>query len=149
MFAGPNGSGKSTIKAALPAELLGYYINPDEIEQGIRERLFLDLSAFDVATTPEEILPFFRASALIQRAGLEPGAQSLSFFGGKLFFPEGLANSYFASVAADFVRRKLVEKLVEACFLYLRDRDVLTGQGRPAPEGARAGLPHVSVLRGD
>ena len=31
MFAGPNGSGKSTIKAVIRPELLGVYINPDEI----------------------------------------------------------------------------------------------------------------------
>ena len=35
MFAGPNGSGKSTIKAVLRPELLGVYVNPDEIEQDI------------------------------------------------------------------------------------------------------------------
>jgi hypothetical protein len=32
MVAGPNGSGKSTIKSVLPSELLGVYLNPDEIE---------------------------------------------------------------------------------------------------------------------
>ena len=33
MFAGPNGSGKSTMKAELPPELLGVYVNPDELLQ--------------------------------------------------------------------------------------------------------------------
>ena len=80
------------------------------IEQGIRERLFLDLGAFGVATTGEEILPFFLASTLIQRAGLVQSAQSLGFSASKLFFPQGVVNSYFAAVAADFVRRKLVEQ---------------------------------------
>ena len=32
MFAGPNGSGKSTFKSIIRPELLGIYINPDEIE---------------------------------------------------------------------------------------------------------------------
>jgi predicted ABC-type ATPase len=36
MFAGPNGSGKSTLKTVLPPELLGVYLNPDEIESQIR-----------------------------------------------------------------------------------------------------------------
>jgi predicted ABC-type ATPase len=36
MFAGPNGSGKSTLKTVLPEELLGVYLNPDEIESSIR-----------------------------------------------------------------------------------------------------------------
>ena len=37
MFAGPNGSGKSTFKSIIRPELLGIYINPDEIEKDIRE----------------------------------------------------------------------------------------------------------------
>ena len=32
MFAGPNGSGKSTFKSIIRPELLGIFINPDEIE---------------------------------------------------------------------------------------------------------------------
>lgn len=35
MFAGPNGSGKSTIKGMVPTELLGVYLNPDEIQKEI------------------------------------------------------------------------------------------------------------------
>lgn len=37
MFTGPNGSGKSTIKSILKPNLLGYYINPDEIEAEINK----------------------------------------------------------------------------------------------------------------
>jgi predicted ABC-type ATPase len=33
MFAGPNGSGKSTFKSIIRPELLGIFINPDEIEK--------------------------------------------------------------------------------------------------------------------
>ncbi len=58
MFAGPNGSGKSTIKSVLRPELLGIYINPDEIEKEIRERDFLDMKSFGVDTTKAEILDF-------------------------------------------------------------------------------------------
>lgn len=36
MFAGPNGSGKSTLKSVLIPELLGVYLNPDEIEATIK-----------------------------------------------------------------------------------------------------------------
>lgn len=43
MFAGPNGSGKSAIKDLLPKQLLGVYVNPDEIEKAIRDVGFLDL----------------------------------------------------------------------------------------------------------
>ena len=48
MFAGPNGSGKSTLKAYLPTDLLGSYLNPDEIEQGVRDRGFLDVAQHGV-----------------------------------------------------------------------------------------------------
>jgi predicted ABC-type ATPase len=44
MFAGPNGSGKSTLKSVLPTELLGVYLNPDEIEQEARNHGFLDFT---------------------------------------------------------------------------------------------------------
>ena len=60
MFAGPNGSGKSTIKEVIEPQLLGVYINPDEIEKDIRRFDFLDFSAYRVATTAEEVLPFFQ-----------------------------------------------------------------------------------------
>ena len=43
MFAGPNGSGKSTFKSIIRPELLGIFINPDEIEKQIRDYDFLDL----------------------------------------------------------------------------------------------------------
>ena len=38
MFAGPNGSGKSTIKAVVSPSLLGYYLNPDDIEKEVNNR---------------------------------------------------------------------------------------------------------------
>jgi len=56
MFAGPNGSGKSTLKSVLPKELLGVYLNPDDIEKEIRETGFLDFSSYGVVTTADEVL---------------------------------------------------------------------------------------------
>ena len=60
MFAGPNSSGKSTIKAVVEdkigPELLGVYINPDEMERDIRTCGVLDLSAYGVETSAEEVL---------------------------------------------------------------------------------------------
>jgi hypothetical protein len=55
MFAGPNGSGKSTLKAYLPSSLLGIYLNPDEIEQSIRNRGFLDFAEHGVTTDKPEV----------------------------------------------------------------------------------------------
>jgi predicted ABC-type ATPase len=33
MFQGPNGSGKSTLKTIIRPDIVGMYINPDEIEK--------------------------------------------------------------------------------------------------------------------
>lgn len=110
MFAGPNGSGKSTIKAVIRPELLGVYINPDEIEKDIRERDFLDLKRFQVDTTATEILAFFNQSVLLAQADLLDEAACLHFNDDKLSFFGVSVNSYFASVAADFIRQKLLER---------------------------------------
>jgi predicted ABC-type ATPase len=109
MFAGPNGSGKSTIESVIRSELLGVYINPDEIEKDIRNDDFLDLQAFGVRTTAAEILAFFQNSTLLVKADLLDEAEYLSFNDDKLCFHNVLVNSYFASVAADFIRYKLLE----------------------------------------
>ena len=116
MFAGPNGSGKSTIKSVVPIELLGVYVNPDEIEKEIEVRGFLDLRAYGVETTREEILPFFINSTLLNKAELNKEAGCLRFSDGKLDFFDVIVNSYYASVAADFIRQKLLEQRVSFSF---------------------------------
>lgn len=116
MFAGPNGSGKSTIKSVLRPELLGVYINPDEIEQEIKARDFLDVKHFGVDTTEAEIRSFFNASVLLARTELLDEAECLRFSDGKLSFFEVALNSYFASVAADFIRHKLLERGISFTF---------------------------------
>ncbi len=116
MFAGPNGSGKSTIKAVVAPELMGVYINPDEIEKEIAERDVLALEAYGVQSTAEEILSFFRNSVLLQKAGLLDEAEQLRFSDGKLDFQAVAVNAYFASVAADFLRHKLLEAGVSFTF---------------------------------
>lgn len=108
MFAGPNGSGKSTIKSVINPELLGVYINPDEIEIDVRNNQFLDLQTYSVTTTSEEILAFFVNSPLLVKASLNKEAKHLRFRDNKLFFYDVGVDSYFASVAADFIRKKLI-----------------------------------------
>lgn len=109
MFAGPNGSGKSTFKTMLRRELLGIYINPDEIENEIHEKVFLDLRAYQVKTTEQEILSFFQDSLLLKKADCWKDAQYLRFNDNKLIFRDVGNNAYFASVSADFIRQKLIE----------------------------------------
>lgn len=116
MFAGPNGSGKSTIKSVLRPELLGVYVNPDEIERDIRRFGFLDLAVYGVETTREEILSFFSASTLLAKADLLDAAHALSFAEQKLSFFAVPVNAYFAAVAADFLRQKLLVQRVTFTF---------------------------------
>lgn len=108
MFAGPNGSGKSTIKSVIGSELLGIYINPDEIEQAIRNCDFLDLTEYGVVTASSEILSFFQNSPFLIHKNLADDAATLRFSDNKLIFHDVSVNSYFASVAADYIRHKLL-----------------------------------------
>jgi len=110
MFAGPNGSGKSTLKSYLPPPLLGVYLNPDDIEQEINRLGFLDFSAFGVTATAAEVLSFFAASAFLVSAGFSDAARNLTFAHGRLSFASVEVNSYFASVAGDFLRQKLLDQ---------------------------------------
>lgn len=111
MFAGPNGSGKSTLKTVLPTELLGVYINPDEIEAKIRSNGFLDVQDFDVVRDTgmdARIVTFFQGSKLIHNAGLSVEAAKLRSTSGTIDFTRVTMNSYFASVVADFLRQQLL-----------------------------------------
>ena len=90
-------------------ELLGVYINPDEIEKEINVRGFLDLDAYQVKAGKQDILNFFNESPLLEKAGCLDKAQLLRFNDNKLSFHEVEGNAYFASVAADFIRQKLIE----------------------------------------
>lgn len=110
MFAGPNGSGKSTLKSVLPPELLGVFINPDDIEQEIRRLGFLDLAAYGVATTADDVVAFFCDSPFLKEAGLSNAARQVGFADGRLDFSRVEVNSYLASVAGDFIRRSLLKQ---------------------------------------
>jgi predicted ABC-type ATPase len=109
MFAGPNGSGKSVLKSYLPEPLLGVYLNPDEIEADVRVRGYLDMKLFGVETTAENVLPVFTGSEFLICQRLSGEAASLSYAEGRLYFPGGVMNSYFASVAAEFLRQQLLK----------------------------------------
>lgn len=113
MFAGPNGSGKSTLKNVLPSELLGVYLNADELEQSLRNHGHIAVANFGLQ--PEQILPshvkdFFRQSSLLKSAGLTSTADLLYVDSGVIDFSKVSVNSYVASVLADFLRRCLLRQ---------------------------------------
>lgn len=111
MFAGPNGSGKSTLKRVLPERLLGIYLNPDDIEQEIRSRSFLDLSSYGIGEAADSVLSFFTNSDFLKTQQLADAAQRLTYHDGRLSFSNVEVNSYFASVASDFIRQALINNM--------------------------------------
>jgi predicted ABC-type ATPase len=116
MFAGANGSGKSTLKSVINPALLGVYINPDDIEREIKAQGFLDFSAYQVTTNTDEVLSFFTNSSFLKSAGLLDDSMKLTFDESKLIFTNIEVNSYFASVASDFIRHKLLESSISFTF---------------------------------
>ena len=92
----------------LPSILFSSIFQVWAIEKEIGERGFIDLKHYQVETTEYEILEFFNNSVLLDKADLLDEATSLSFSDNKLDFFSVLVNSYFASVAADFIRHKLL-----------------------------------------
>lgn len=116
MFAGPNGSGKSTFKLVVRPDLLGVYINPDEIEAQLRGGLGLDFQDYGIRATNEDVEQFFSKSTLLNRNVPGEAESSLRFEDGKLHFTPALPNSYVASVAADFIRTRLLS--AQAAFTF-------------------------------
>lgn len=116
IFAGPNGSGKSTIKEVLSSELLGVYINPDNIEKEIKQFDFLDFDHYQIKTTKAEVITFFESSKLLLKANMKDELLHLKFNDNKLIFTDIAINSYYASVCADFIRRKLCKAKLSFTF---------------------------------
>jgi predicted ABC-type ATPase len=113
MFAGPNGSGKSTLKEVLAAELLGVYLNPDEIESTLRTRGSLDVRDYGVDVFPaidSHARDFFKSSTLLRKEGLLANVPLLMFSSGVIDFSRVSVNSYHASVLADFLRQRLLDQ---------------------------------------
>lgn len=111
MFAGPNGSGKTTIKRNLgkPDDWFGVYINPDEIEAKVRRSGLLPLAEFGVTAATDEVQNHFAESAFLRSQNLAANASLIRCDGHIVDFRNIAFNSYFASVFADFLRRKLLE----------------------------------------
>lgn len=116
MFAGPNGSGKSTIKEMIPAQLLGVYINPDEIEKELRSTGRLLLSNYGINSSDKAIIDFLRKSSLLDKADLLKEINNISCINGVLEFSDIKLNSYYASAIASFIREELLANQISFTF---------------------------------
>src|SRR3989338_6092900 len=105
MFAGPNGSGKSTLKSMISPELLGIYVNPDEIEKEILAQKSLDLQPYGITTHLQELIDFLTASSLLKE---NSSLNTLRLSEGKITFGDTKPDDYFPSMISDFIHNKLI-----------------------------------------
>lgn len=107
IFAGPNGSGKSTIKSVISPKLLGYYLNPDEIEKEINEHDCLDIRDYNIHTNQEEIIHFFESHPLLEKTVLGDFIYDIKYIEkGFIDFSNLGFDSYMSAILTDFLRQK-------------------------------------------
>lgn len=118
MFAGPNGSGKTTIKLGLekPTSWFGLYLNPDDLEDSIRNIGRVSGLVDSLSFTSEAIRGFFAHSGLLREYGLVSVAESMHIESGDIVFPGKNINSYLVSVLADFLRQQALQARMSFSF---------------------------------
>jgi predicted ABC-type ATPase len=116
MFAGPNGSGKSTLKSVIEPYLLGFYINPDEIEKELHDKGFYNLNSLPFAISGAEIIEFFQNSGLYPKLSFSINFENLQMEDNKLFFLKIPINSYVSAIFSDFLRHKFLENRMSFTF---------------------------------
>lgn len=114
MFAGPNGSGKSTLKSVLRPELLGVYLNPDEIERELKGDGFLELSKYGITVTQKNLEDYFLSSELYQKSGSGTSLPTLQ--GTRLVVANTSAPGYTAAAITDFLREQLLRANISFTF---------------------------------
>lgn len=70
IFAGPNGSGKSSLKTLLSTQLLGVYLNPDELEATMKECNGVALSDYGIVASVAEAIDFIQKSSFLNTPSL-------------------------------------------------------------------------------
>ena len=73
-------------KDVINKELLGIYINPDDIEKNIKENGYLDFNNFEIEASEKEVLDFFRNSTLLKSVNLQNKISDLKYENNKLIF---------------------------------------------------------------
>ena len=64
----------------------------------------------------EAIVGFIQKSPFLRQVGLGDASAGLRYSDGRLYFPPGAVNAYFASVASDFIRHAMLETKVSFTF---------------------------------
>jgi hypothetical protein len=86
------------------------------LEKGIRETGSLPLEPFELTTSTEEIQSFFALSPFLQSLQLHSAASCIQCRGDCLEFRGLPFDAYYASVLADFLRRKALHASLSFSF---------------------------------
>lgn len=111
IIAGPNGSGKSTLVEKLRQNFeCGIYVNTDDLEKGLREKHFLNLSDYHIECTLAQYQEFLSkefVQTLLTKAAAEGVPINLTF-ANNIFLCGEHTNSYEAELAGEFIKSQLV-----------------------------------------
>lgn len=97
------------MKGFVPANLIGIYVNADDIEYEVKATGFLDLSTYKIHTTPQTLHAFIDQHSLLVRFNRQAQAKLIGLAGDRIDFTCVPMDSYFASAVADFIRHQLLE----------------------------------------
>lgn len=147
LFAGPNGSGKSTIKSVIPPNLLGHYLNPDEIENEVRDTGFYDLRGLGIQTNRAEVIAFFEQHPLLARTDEVDFIYAIQYVDkGFISFNDVGVNAYLSAILTDFLRQKLIQNRQSFTFeSVMSSPDKLETLARARNFGFRTYLYYVST----
>lgn len=116
IIAGPNGSGKSTfvysVKKNPPVASfkLGYFVNADEIEKGLKETKTLKFGQFGLTISTKQIQDYFKKSTFAPVKLNSPDLwTAFEVEKNVLVVGKIKINSYVAADIAEFIRQELVK----------------------------------------
>ena len=98
------------MKSVIKPELLGAYVNADDIEAEINQSDWLDLGQFGIESTNQELRDFYRQSTLLEKMEADWEIDAIGLAKNKISFHDVLVNSYWASATADFIRYQLLKQ---------------------------------------
>ena len=120
IFAGPNGSGKSTLFTSIAEQFnVGYFVNSDEIEKEISSKGFINLEAYGLNLTEEDLQLFKQehdAVTLIQKAEKEGHTIDIEIRENIIVDKSKKTHSYEASLITAFLRKHLSAKGISYSF---------------------------------
>jgi predicted ABC-type ATPase len=146
MFAGPNGSGKSTVKSEIDTSLLGFYINPDDIEKSLHAIHTFDLNPLPIQTSQHEIITFFKESGLFPKIENSEQINHITYQNGIVSFHDLRIDSYLSAIFADFLRHKFLDSRQTFTFeTVMSSSDKITLLKKAQSLGFRTYLYYVST----